>query len=81
MTPKEKAEELYTKYNNLLNSEPYSIPGTNYEIFTNPETIKKATLIAANEIIIYLTQFKERPYLDMSIIDYWYEVKQEIEKL
>jgi hypothetical protein len=66
MTPREKADELYSKYDDLLNKD-----------FGNPivfdNQIKQCALIAVDEIIkvAYWNNVKE----------YYQEVKQEIEKL
>jgi hypothetical protein len=69
MTPREKADELYSKYDDLLNKD-----------FGNPivfdNQIKQCALIAVDELI-YETQF-EVPNIRQR---YWIEVKQEIEKL
>lgn len=72
MTPKEKAEELFQLYL------PY-VQSSNY-IEEIKDKCKQCALIAVDEII------KSNPYevskTDMdSTIDYWKEVKQEIEKL
>ena len=88
MTPREKADELYSKYDDLLNKD-----------FGNPivfdNQIKQCALIAVDEII------KSRPlepnnadwddcgathkyWYDAQkeeALKYWQEVKQEIEKL
>jgi ribosomal protein S17E len=73
MTPLEKANELYSKFDNLLNKD-----------FIHPivynNQLKKCALIAVNEILNEFPNgikgsFEEkRKY-------YWQEVKQEIEKL
>jgi hypothetical protein len=69
MTPKEKAEELFDKFNNPdIKHYPYI------------HNAQQCALIAVDEII------KANPYevskTDMdSTIDYWQEVKQELEKL
>jgi len=69
MTPQKKADELYSKYDNLLNKD-----------FGNPivfdNQIKQCALIAVDELI-YETQF-EVPNVRQK---YWLSVKQEIEKL
>ena len=69
MTPKEKALELFDKFNN---------PDTTHYPYVH--NAQQCALIAVDEII------KANPYeinkTDMdSTIDYWQEVKQEIEKL
>ena len=67
MTPIEKANELYSKYDDLLNKD-----------FGNPivfdNQLKQCALIAVYEII---SEF----YLEEDVAIYWKEVKQEIEKL
>jgi hypothetical protein len=63
MTPKEKAHELFDKYNELLS----------YHIFNGHfDVSKQCALIAVDECL------KTCVY---SMIYYWEEVKQEIEKL
>lgn len=71
MTPKEKAEELFYKYFD---------GGKEHQYWIHRVMAKKYALIAIDEII------KANPYevskTDMdSTIDYWQEVKKEIEKL
>ena len=64
MTPKEKAEELFTNYL-ILFPEFYNDKEYGY----NDDKAKQCTLIAVDELI------KETGS------KYWYDVKQEIEKL
>jgi len=67
MTPKEKAEELFSTYR-------YALSMTNAPLGEHKDDIaKKCALIAVDEIIESDTQF----YYG----NYWQEVKQEIEKL
>jgi hypothetical protein len=69
MTPREIADELYSKYDDLLNKD-----------FMNPivfdNQLKQCALIAVDELI-YETHF-EVPNIRQR---WWIEVKQEIEKL
>jgi hypothetical protein len=75
MTPKEKAGQLFFKYRNLENKDS----------FINNYNAKQCALIAVDEIII------QWEYIDTYLSDlngelnpnlkYWYDVKQEIEKL
>ena len=65
MTPKEKAEELMYKYVWIA----YSLDKYHQ---------KKCALIAVDEIIHYL---EITLGVDKEDFEYWYEVKQEIEKL
>ena len=69
MTPREKADELYSKYDDLLNKD-----FGNPVVFDNQ--LKQCALIAVDELI-YETQF-EVPNIRQR---YWIDVKQEIEKL
>ena len=65
MTPKKKAEELYSNYLGLLikNSNTYIDNGI------TEEQAKQCALIAVNELI------------EETRTKYWYDVKHEIEKL
>jgi hypothetical protein len=69
MTPQEKANELYSKYDDLLNKD-----------FGNPivfdNQLKQSALIAVDELIYSHSQ----DTTDNQFY-YWQEVKQEIEKL
>lgn len=69
-TPKEKAEELFQKFYN--NYGYYGIP---VDAIKNS---KQCALIAVNEIIKALR--KDLPKIGLGK-GYWYDVKQEIEKL
>jgi hypothetical protein len=72
MTPKEKAEELFSTYR-------YALSMPNAPLGEHKDDIaKKCALIAVNEIL------EDREEIDgMMVINdpYWQEVKQEIEKL
>jgi hypothetical protein len=67
MTPKEKAEELFDKYNKTVNT------------ITNTP-IKQCALIAVNEIIRELTE-EISPSVHGFRHQYWIEVEHEIQKL
>ena len=73
MTPKEKAEELYNKFLN---------PSGDTYLYgmLEHESAKQCALIAVDEILSELTEI---PYgLEyLNRLNYWLEVKQEIEKL
>jgi hypothetical protein len=80
MTPKEKAEELFSKYYNSIEhtlSEEYSP----HEMFV----VKQCALIAVNEILS--SGIDVDYYFDKSVgymisyVEYYQEVKQEIEKI
>jgi|688.fasta_scaffold1022557_2 hypothetical protein len=70
MTPEKKAEELIEKYANALPSVFY-----NSEEAKNYPRAKICALIAVDEIIITLAE-------DINpLVNYWFKVKLEIEKL
>jgi len=70
MTPQQKAEELVGKYFKLLN---YEFGDLVYSL--RDKQPKQCALIAVNEIIDLLSK-------DINpLVNYWFEVKQEIEKL
>ena len=68
MNAKEKAQELVDKYYQLCADS------------SSPEWMaKQCALIAVDEIMIYVQMPTKVPYLYS--IDYWQQVKKEIEKL
>jgi len=72
MTPKEKAKELFDKF--FKSTHPY------YDL----ENAKKCALIAVDEVqqlIKDLSSCKNRFIYIIDEMNYWQEVKQEIEKL
>lgn len=72
MTPKDKAEELAGKYNYYAE---YEKDGNGRD-----RTSKLCALIAVNEIInAFALQTINHPHLQN--VDYWREVKKEIQKL
>ncbi len=89
MTPKEKAQELFNKYFAVAECIEWT---TNKEILVKAEKIndelgddvliywielaKKSALIAVDEILLLITLITYQP-----TIDYWQEVKHEIEEL
>jgi hypothetical protein len=70
MTPNEKAKEMIDMYLKILNSH-----------FINEA--KQCALIAVEEIDIYIQQCtqKKDPYANISALEYWQKVKQEIKAL
>ena len=67
MTPKEKAKELFSKYQNIYLTED--------SMGIDDELAKEFALIAIDEIIgIKLLWFQK----DTESLDYWQEVKQEL---
>ena len=78
MTPQEKATELVEYFSKLMNYGTYALP-------LCESTAKQCALIAVEEIkkahpIIPLTYMLESEAIDAAI-EYWNEVKSEIEKL
>jgi len=82
MTPKEKAEELVYKYENLV---------TTWDCYWDTEIpvenrlpeMKQCALIAVDEILnnFGLQTTGQTFYTEYRAVEYWKEVKQEIEKL
>lgn len=78
MTPREKADELYSKYDDLLNKD-----------FGNPivfdNQLKQCALIAVDQILNELDELLELPEQQQDSVYrswlYYKEVKQEIENL
>ena len=68
MTPKEKAQELFNKYLEI-----------NYHYYQ----AKDCALIAVDEILHVLRESHptELVVIPMDLIDYWFDVKKEIETL
>jgi len=71
MTPKEKAQELIDKMKRPLNDD--------YVVDYNPY-YKECALIAVDEILKAVND-PDETFLSKDGIDYWQEVKKEIEKL
>jgi hypothetical protein len=79
MTPKEKAQELFDKYYILFNNFPnyqYVIENLNTIQDEKLYTTKQCALIAVDEILDITSES-----YDIDHINWWQEVKQEIEKL
>lgn len=81
MTPKEKAKELVNKYKPFV----YGFIGSSMLTNTEDQSVikmnaKQCALIAVDEIINYLTTSLD-VQTSLIAVDYWREVKQEIEKL
>lgn len=68
-SPKEKAEELYCKYDSLFKAP-----------FKKHQQIKECALVAVNEIIEEVVNSADLDYLTSRVF-YWKQVKKEIEKL
>jgi hypothetical protein len=80
MTPKEKAKELVSRYRKEILKDEYNISGWVIE-----ELTLECALIAVDETIRTLNEdirdLDVRGNILLDLIDYWREVKQEIEKL
>ena len=74
MTSKEKAEELVNKYMNIG-----QIKMSDHSRIYLP-TAKQCALIAVDEILDYITTSLDIQ-TSLAAVNYWQEVKQEIEKL
>ena len=75
MTPKEKAKELFDRFDFIYS---YDGLGIMDDEFTKDDR-KQCALIAVQELIDQCHGYRE---IDLGMsLDYWEEVKQEIEKL
>jgi len=71
MTPQEKADELFWKYRPIIAGKQFV---TGLVLMSEAkELTKQCALIAVDELLLLITY--------QPTIDYWNEVKQEIEKL
>jgi hypothetical protein len=85
MTPKEKAEELFVKFNKDGLYKISSIINRHIR----KEIIKQCALIAVNEVIKVCPYFDEKKRdtedqfsaFDFQFVSYWQEVKHEINQL
>jgi hypothetical protein len=75
MTPKEKAQELYNKYTVAT-----WIKMDEIKYLTTIPNAKQCALIACDEVIEYLTSSSDI-MISVNALEYWQEVKTEIEKL
>ena len=78
MTPKEKAKELVNNTGKIIGKELKN-GGFKY----NFGIAKHCALLAVDEIDLVLQKStpNDNPYANLSSLEYWQEVKQEIEKL
>ena len=86
MTPKEKAQELVDKFYNTTPNEAWiNEPVGLSEEYKAWKQAKQCALIAVNEIINTLNMdirdIDVRGNILLDLIDYWREVKKEIQKL
>lgn len=76
MTPKEKAEKLIEEFMNIKSKKL-----SDYSRIEYP-TARECALICVNEISKVVPYKRRQPHLyDDETIEYWDEVKEEIEKL
>ena len=82
MTPKEKAKELVNKMYNTEHCGIQHIPNKNYCdcVEMNDYQAKQCALIAADEVIEYLTSSSDI-MISVNALEYWQEVKQAIQEL
>lgn len=80
MTPKEKAEELIYQFAQRIPPSSYEAYENGVQINFDLENSKQCALVAVDEIIKELTE-EISPSVHGFRHKYWYEVKQEIEKL
>lgn len=73
MTPKEKAEELVLKYLRLQEEGSLN--------WFHKILAKKCALIAVDEMINFFINLSNEGFTFYSSIEYWQEIKTEIEKL
>ena len=72
MTPKEKAEELYSKYyNRIEHTLSEDVSGFEKDI------VKHCALIAVDEVLKVASFYND----SQAEVTYWQEVKQELEKI
>ena len=76
MTLKDKAKELFDKYCYAIRTEE---TGSGY--FTNIIYAKQCALIAVDEILNLLINVYEFDEFNNGKVEYWQEVKKELEKL
>jgi RecG-like helicase len=78
MTPKEKAKELITKYNNS-----YDKANETYTVYQSIEESHRCALIAVDEIINVVNGVYKLLHIELlnENDSYWHEVKKEIEKI
>ena len=82
MTPKEKAEELIKMFNKVeifIDIEPSNIESNLKNV--DCDANKQCALIAVDEIIKTLVELSNGEFTFIHNVQYWEEVKQEIEKL
>lgn len=73
MTPKEKAEELFNQYANIIYQRALTV--IQYEI------CKQCALIAVDEILSDYKNYLMHENTEYKGLMYWQEVKKELEKL
>ena len=81
MTPKEKAEELVDKFYQTTPNENYVNDPLGIGRYEAWKQAKQCALIAVDEILIIQGAYTGNRDEFKTYLDYWQEVKQEIEKL
>jgi len=77
MTPEEKAEELFVRFNKEGLHQISSVINR----FIRKQMIKQCALIAVDECINSSTSFLSQEVAYQKSKEYWYNVKNEIQKL
>jgi len=81
MTPKEKAIELVEKFKSTTSYKYQEYAGANYSVFEHDfETLKECAIFEVDEIIKNLHWLEDSINFDYAI-NYWQEVKQELDNL
>ncbi len=82
MTPKEKAEELVIKMYQPLPASKEAEKGKEHLYYNQYNAAKECALIAVDEILTEMSDYFDKYDCTdtLSKIEYWTEVKQEIEK-
>jgi hypothetical protein len=82
MTPKEKAEQLVIKMYQPLPASKEAEKGKEHLYYNQYNAAKECALIAVDEILTEMSDYFDKYDCTdtLSKIEYWTEVKQEIEK-
>jgi hypothetical protein len=79
MTPKEKAIELVNKFESTIILNSWCDENTTEKEINR--LVKKTALIAVDEMINFFINLSNEGFTFYSSIEYWQEIKTEIEKL
>ena len=79
MTPKEKAKEIILNYESIIALNSWCDENTTEKEINR--LVKKTALIAVDEMINFFINLSNEGFTFYSSIEYWQEIKTEIEKL